>query len=543
MTIKNKLTVSSLLLLVLFVSLGSAVFLGYRHISNNASIASAFNNQAKMLQMVLRGINEVIITEGTPQSVAIIERGIKGFDEYNSIILADANQSQLHRTYKETIVGKWQNLMLGIQPFLEHRLDTEDDGLMIQYGKLTRNIDKLIEDVDTLSISTRSAIDSSSKTTEFIKYVMVAVLFLSTIVIMYISFQLYRSIVSPIKELTNIAEGLGRGDFSNLMIDTSQDEFGILATHFNKASGNLGIFISKLKENIIYLSKNSEKSSLTAAQIAANTQDQSIQIVSAATSIEELSSSFISVAQNASDAANCAKDATDLAAQGGSVVTETINGMNKISDSVKEVAITIESLGKSSEQIGEIIKVINDIAGQTNLLALNAAIEAARAGEQGRGFAVVADEVRKLAERTTSSTSEIGEMIQSIQDKANSAVESMNIGTNDVESGVTLANKAGNSLDQIVASIEKVTDMIQQIATAVEQQSVTGEEVSANIESVSSIIKKTADEAQQSSLTSKQLFEMATSLQNMAEEFKVTESTVTMQEHAIIGDQGTEIPS
>jgi len=543
MTIKTKLTASSLLLLVLFVSLGSAVFLGYRHISINASMASAFDNQAKMLQMVLRGINETIITEGTPQSVAIIEHGIEGFEKYNANILADHNLSELHKTYKETVVGKWENLLVGVQPFLEHHIDPENGELMMGYGKLTRLADNLIGDIDKLSIATRSAVDSSSRTTEFIKYIMIAVLLASTIIIMYISFQLYRSILSPIEELTNIAEGLGRGDFSNLMIDSSQDEFGILATHFNKASGNLGIFISKLKENIIHLSSNSEKSSLTATQIASNTQDQSIQVVSAATSIEELSSSFISVAQNASDAATRAKEATDLAAKGGSVVTETINGMNKISDSVKEVAITIESLGKSSEQIGEIIKVINDIAGQTNLLALNAAIEAARAGEQGRGFAVVADEVRKLAERTTSSTSEIGEMIKSIQDKANSAVESMNIGTNDVESGVTLANKAGNSLDQIVASIEKVTDMIQQIATAVEQQSVTGEEVAANIESVSSIIKKTADEAQQSSLTSKQLFEMATSLQNMAEDFKVTESTVTVQEHAIIGDQGNEIPS
>lgn len=165
--------------------------------------------------------------------------------------------------------------------------------------------------------------------------------------------------------------------------------------------------------------------------------------------------------------------------------------------------------------------MINDIAGQTNLLALNAAIEAARAGEQGRGFAVVADEVRKLAEKTTASTNEIGEMIKMIQNESMKAVEAMQTGTRDVEAGVMLANNAGESLKQIVQAVQSVTDMIQQIATAAEEQSTTGGEVATNIESVATITYKTADDAKQSSSTIKQLHSMASSLQLTAGEFRL----------------------
>jgi methyl-accepting chemotaxis protein len=206
---------------------------------------------------------------------------------------------------------------------------------------------------------------------------------------------------------------------------------------------------------------------------------------------------------------------------GGEIVEETTQGMVRISQSVKDSASTIETLGKNSEQIGEIIKVISDIAEQTNLLALNAAIEAARAGEQGRGFAVVADEVRSLAEKTTTATKEIGDMIKKIQEETSSAVRSMQTGTKDVDNGVMLANQAGQSLKQIVEAIQNVTDMIMQIATAAEEQSATGGEVVSNIESVAGITQTTANNAEESSAYSQQLNIMASTLRGMAEEFKL----------------------
>jgi hypothetical protein len=188
----------------------------------------------------------------------------------------------------------------------------------------------------------------------------------------------------------------------------------------------------------------------------------------------------------------------ETARQGGSIVDGILTKMRGIAESVGATAKKMEELGKSSDQIGRIIGVIDDIAAQTNLLALNAAIEAARAGEQGRGFAVVADEVRKLAERTTTATKEIAHMIKTIQDETKVAVVAMESGTKQVEEGVTSTAKAGDSLRAIIKMSEQVGTMITEIATTATQQSSTTEQVNINIEQIATLVKESAIGAQQS---------------------------------------------
>jgi methyl-accepting chemotaxis protein len=257
--------------------------------------------------------------------------------------------------------------------------------------------------------------------------------------------------------------------------------------------------------------------------MAHGSEESSSQTDQVATAVEQMSATVMEVAKNSSQAAESTKKASETAVKGGEIVNLAIDGMNRIAEAVRESSSTIQTLGANSNQIGEIIAVIDDIADQTNLLALNAAIEAARAGEQGRGFAVVADEVRKLAERTTKATKEIATMIKSIQSDTNGAVSSMESGTKEVEEGVEITLKAGEALNEIVNNVQHVSDMISQIATASEEQSAAADQISTSIESIASVTKESATGAQQSSSACQELSRLALELREMVGQFKLPE--------------------
>jgi len=202
-------------------------------------------------------------------------------------------------------------------------------------------------------------------------------------------------------------------------------------------------------------------------------------------------------------------------------VQETLVGMQNIAERVQESARTVESLGARSDQIGAIVGTIEDIADQTNLLALNAAIEAARAGEQGRGFAVVADEVRALAERTTRATKEIGTMIKGIQSETAGAVSSMEHGVREVEKGMDSSRKSGEALSQIVDAISEVSMQVHQIATAAEEQTAVTGEISSNIHQITDVVSDTARGAHETATAASQLSSLAGELQRIVGRFKL----------------------
>jgi methyl-accepting chemotaxis protein len=220
-------------------------------------------------------------------------------------------------------------------------------------------------------------------------------------------------------------------------------------------------------------------------------------------------------------AAEGSGQASAAAVAGAQVVDETIRVMNDITQRVRSSAHAVEGLGNRSEQIGAIVGTIEDIADQTNLLALNAAIEAARAGEQGRGFAVVADEVRALAERTTRATKEISDMIKAIQKETKSAVDAMEAGVGEVAKGSEKAADSGKALEKILDQINEVTTQINQVATAAEEQTATTSEISNNMHQITAVIAETSRGAQESAAAAIQLSGYAEELKRIVGQFKL----------------------
>ncbi len=371
---------------------------------------------------------------------------------------------------------------------------------------------------DTLGIA-QGSLDDTQKALSRIYLVLAIGLAVGLIVPCLIHRRVTRPIHELIDRVTDIAEG--EGDLTQRVTVRRKDELGVLGGKFNTFLERIHQLIVSVAEAACDVASAATEIAASSEEMALGMNEQSGQVTQISAAIEQMSASVIEVARKSAEAADNAKESGKVASEGGQIVTETIDGMQAISEAVTASATSVSELGKRGEQIGQIIEVINDIADQTNLLALNAAIEAARAGEHGRGFAVVADEVRKLADRTTKATEEIGGSISAIQTETSQAVERMNAGTDQVQVGVEKATQAGQSLEQIVAGAQEVASMILSIAAAAEQQSTTSEEVSRNIQNVSNAASQVSEATSQASQATTQLSAKAEQLQALVRRFKV----------------------
>lgn len=332
-----------------------------------------------------------------------------------------------------------------------------------------------------------------------------------------------RSIVTPLKAvivvMRNIAEG-ERDLTKNIYLNT-QDELGEVSKWFDMFMDNIQEDITNIGTSTHQLASAASQLHGTAAQIATGAEELAAQAGHVATAGNEMSTSSGHIAQSCGIAAEGSRQASDAAVSGTQVVDETIAVMGHIAVRVKETAHTVESLGSRSEQIGAIVGTIQDIADQTNLLALNAAIEAARAGEQGRGFAVVADEVRKLSERTRKATTEISEMIKTIQGETRGAVIAMETAVDEVAKGSDKAAESGRALERILEKINEVTQQINQVAKAADQQTATTLEISGNMHQITEVIAQTSRGAQETTKAADQLSALAGELDRIVGQFKV----------------------
>jgi methyl-accepting chemotaxis protein len=331
------------------------------------------------------------------------------------------------------------------------------------------------------------------------------------------------SITVPLAKMLHILKDIaeGEGDLTRRLEEGRKDEYGELSHWFNRFVDNIHLIISQVAGNVSHLSVAANQLHSTAEQIATAAEEVACQSVTVATASEEMSATSNDIAHNCSLASEISSRANATASGGATVVQDTLEGMHKIAERVQESARTVESLGARSDQIGAIVGTIEDIADQTNLLALNAAIEAARAGEQGRGFAVVADEVRALADRTTKATKEIGGMIKAIQGETSGAVSSMESGVREVEKGMDSSRKSGDALQQIVDAINDVSMQVHQIATAAEEQTAVTGEISSNIHQITDVVHDTARGAHDTAAAASQLSSLAIELQRMVGRFKL----------------------
>jgi len=331
-----------------------------------------------------------------------------------------------------------------------------------------------------------------------------------------------RSITGPLNQMrATITQVEKNGDFTRRVPVDTEDEIGQTAKSFNELMATLQQTFGQVLDGVAKVSDAALSLSSSSSQVAHSSSSQSEATASMAADVEQMTVSIGHVSDSAREAVEISRKSGKLSTEGGEIIHKAASEMSQIAETVRHTAQAIEELGQHSNQISSIVQVIKDVADQTNLLALNAAIEAARAGEQGRGFAVVADEVRKLAERTTKATEEITQMISAMQHSAQAAVSTMDSAVDQVSGGVALANQAGSAIVQIKDGAEQVVGVVNDISSALAEQSSASNDIAAQVEKVAQMTEENSAAAAETASAANNLQVLANNMQAAVSRFKI----------------------
>jgi len=502
------------ILLAAFSSISAAsVFFQLNRMSEDGNVVNYAGRQRAISQRVTKMVfaknQEAYDGEGTQKLIQSLDKIIEG------LVTGDA-ESKLPKATDEKFITKMKEVKASWEEYKATLDRTHKDPAVLK--ELFEDSEKFLKLADEATTIAASVSESKVRNLKIIQVILLA---LNFCILAFIWIMNHRKISDPLSNLTEKVSQIAAGDLTVKIEQSGNDEIGVLSQNMNKMLQSFNSMINSILaagnnvvQTVDILRERSEKST----EGARNQSGQAAQIAAAA---EEMSQTITDIARNAAVASETSAEAMQTAEIGKDVANGAVETVGRVFASTVELATMVEKLNNRAGEIGNIVTVIKDIADQTNLLALNAAIEAARAGEQGRGFAVVADEVRKLAERTIKATAEISEKIGAVQVESEQTTKSMGEASEEVTKATDYIKEVGSSLNHIVDAVQRVRDQITQIATAVDEQSAASEEVARNIEKTSGIARDMENMSDDVMNEVNKLTNISNELKNSTRGFKV----------------------